>query len=116
MDLLTAESAPESSSKANFACSISAYPSASVINIASIYAELGPDWSLYKGLEMSNPAAYSVSKGGLVQLTRWLSTTLSPSIRVIAISPGGIYRNQPSEFVKKYIKKHLSEEWQMKMT
>lgn len=76
---------------------------ASIINIASIYGELGPDWSLYQGTSMGNPAAYSVSKGGLLQLTRWLATTLAPTIRVNAISPGGVARNQPEAFVARYI-------------
>ena len=75
---------------------------ANIINIGSIYGELGPDWSLYDGTSMANPAAYSASKGGLIQLTRWLATTLAPNIRVNAISPGGIFRNQPEVFVKRY--------------
>jgi len=79
--------------------------SGSIINIGSIYGFEGPDWSLYEGTAMSNPAAYGVSKGGLLQFTRWLSTTLSPSVRVNAISPGGIFRNQPHEFVARYEKK-----------
>lgn len=75
---------------------------ASIINIASIYGEYGPDWSLYEGTAMSNPAAYGVSKGGLIQFTRWLSTTIAPYVRVNAISPGGIARGQPEEFVARY--------------
>jgi NAD(P)-dependent dehydrogenase (short-subunit alcohol dehydrogenase family) len=51
---------------------------------------------------MGNPAAYAASKGGLIQLTRWLSTTIAPEVRVNAISPGGIWRNQPDIFVKRY--------------
>jgi NAD(P)-dependent dehydrogenase (short-subunit alcohol dehydrogenase family) len=77
----------------------------SIINIASIYGEFGPDWSLYEGTAMGNPAAYAASKGGLLQLTRWLSTTLAPDIRVNAISPGGIYRNQHEKFIRRYVKK-----------
>lgn len=75
---------------------------ASVINIASMYGFLGPDWRLYEGTSMSNPAAYAASKGGLIQLTRWLATTLSPQVRINAISPGGIARNQPEIFVERY--------------
>lgn len=75
---------------------------ASIINIASIYGQYGPDWSLYEGTGMSNPAAYGASKGGLIQLTRWLATTIAPSVRVNAISPGGVFRNQPEVFVHRY--------------
>lgn len=75
---------------------------ASIINVASIYGELGPDWSLYEDTAMSNPAAYGASKGGLIQFTRWLSTTIAPQVRVNSISPGGIFRNQPKKFVQRY--------------
>ena len=75
---------------------------ASIINIASIYGEYGPDWSLYKGTNMTNPAAYGASKGGLIQFTRWLSTTIAPHVRVNAVSPGGIFRSQPDKFVSRY--------------
>ena len=75
---------------------------ASVVNIASIYGMYGPDWSLYEGTNMSNPAAYGASKGGLIQLTRWLATTIAPEVRINAISPGGVFRNQPEVFVKRY--------------
>ena len=70
-----------------------------IINVTSIYGEYAPDWSLYEGTSMGNPAAYGVSKGGLAQLTRWLSTTLAPNVRVNAMAPGGIFRNQAKEFV-----------------
>jgi len=73
-----------------------------IINIASIYGLYGPDWSLYEGTSMSNPAAYGASKGGLIQFTRWLATTIAPDIRVNAISPGGVFRNQPEAFVRNY--------------
>jgi len=77
----------------------------SILNIGSIYGEFGPDWELYEGTTMSNPAAYGASKGGLLQLTRWLATTMSPTVRVNAISPGGIARGQAQEFVKRYEKR-----------
>lgn len=74
----------------------------SVINIASIYAKYGPDYSLYTGTEMGSPAAYAASKGGLIQFTRWMATTLAPDVRVNTISPGGVFRNQPEAFVQRY--------------
>ena len=75
---------------------------ANIINIASIYGMFAPDWNLYEGTSMNNPAAYGASKAGLIQLTRWLSSQLAPQVRVNSISPGGIFRNQEKEFVKRY--------------
>jgi NAD(P)-dependent dehydrogenase (short-subunit alcohol dehydrogenase family) len=77
--------------------------SGAILNVGSIYGVVGPDMSLYEGTQMGNPAAYAVSKGGLVQLTRWLSAVLAPEVRVNCISPGGVARGQPASFVTKYV-------------
>jgi len=77
----------------------------SIINIGSIYSFKAPKYSLYKDTEIKNPAAYAASKGGLLQLTRWLSTTLASNTRVNSISLGGVFRNQNPTFVERYIKK-----------
>lgn len=77
----------------------------SIILFSSIYGVVGPDMRLYENTQMANPAGYGASKGGLVQLTRFLSTTLAPRTRVNAISPGGVWRNQPSSFHKQYVSK-----------
>lgn len=77
----------------------------SVINIGSIYGVNGPNMQLYEGTTMGNPAAYAASKGGLIQLTRWLATVLSPNVRANAISLGGVYRGQPEPFLSRYINK-----------
>ncbi|MCA1988495.1 MAG: SDR family oxidoreductase [Desulfarculus sp.] len=81
---------------------LAAQGSGSVINVASIYGILGPDLRLYEGTAMGNPAAYAASKGGLLQLTRWLATVLAPRVRVNGISLGGVWRNQPEIFVERY--------------
>ena len=60
---------------------------------------------LYESTNMNNPGSYTASKSGLLGITRWLSTILSPSIRVNMISPGGVYRGQEDIFVKKYIER-----------
>ena len=74
----------------------------SIINVGSIYGVNGPDYSLYDGLAMGNPAAYAASKGGIIQLTRWLANTMAPDVRVNTISPGGVFRGQPRQFVERY--------------
>jgi NAD(P)-dependent dehydrogenase (short-subunit alcohol dehydrogenase family) len=85
-----------------FADVLSASGHGSVINIGSIYGMVGPKWDLYEGTSMGNPAAYGASKGGLLQLTKYLATTMAPSVRVNMITPGGIFREQPQAFVHRY--------------
>jgi NAD(P)-dependent dehydrogenase (short-subunit alcohol dehydrogenase family) len=74
----------------------------SIILVSSIYGMVGPDLSLYTGTDMANPAGYGASKGGLLQLTRYLATVFAPRIRVNAISPGGVWRGQPDTFRQRY--------------
>lgn len=75
----------------------------SVVTVGSLYAVLGPDMRLYDGTRMGNPAAYAASKGGVLQLTRWLATVLAPAVRVNCISPGGVFRHQPPIFVDRFV-------------
>jgi len=79
-----------------------------ILNIASDLALIGPDQRIYQEpnvpdhLQPVKPVTYSVVKSGLVGLTRYLATYWADSgVRVNAISPGGIYNNQPDAFVKK---------------
>jgi NAD(P)-dependent dehydrogenase (short-subunit alcohol dehydrogenase family) len=75
----------------------------SIINIASIYGMVAPDFSLYKGTKMTMPVAYSAIKSGVLGMTKYLSTYYAKyHIRVNAVSPGGIFNGQPASFVKKY--------------
>ena len=78
---------------------------ASIVNIGTMYNVVGPDHGLYEGTAMTNPAAYSASKGGLLATTRWLATVLAPKVRVNMVSPGGIARGQDAGFVQRYEKK-----------
>ena len=80
---------------------------ASIVNISSIYGITAPDWEMYKDTGIYNPAAYSISKSAVINMTKWLASTLSPHIRVNCVSPGGILRNQNKLFVKKYSNKTL---------
>ncbi|MBZ4644147.1 MAG: short-chain dehydrogenase [Deferribacteraceae bacterium] len=76
-----------------------------IVNFASIYGIVGPNFSIYEGTEMTMPAAYSAIKGGIVNLTRYLAAYYGRyNIRVNAVAPGGIYDGQNEKFVKKYNK------------
>jgi len=76
-----------------------------IINIGSIYGVVGPDWRIYEEVDFGTPAAYAASKGGLLQMTRWLATTLAPQVRVNAIVPGGVERNTAAAFRRRYAAK-----------
>jgi NAD(P)-dependent dehydrogenase (short-subunit alcohol dehydrogenase family) len=78
----------------------------SLINMSSIYGLVGPDFTVYEGTQMTMPAAYAAIKGGLNNLTRYLAAYYGPyQVRVNALSPGGIFDNQPEIFVDNYNKK-----------
>jgi len=79
-----------------------------IVNVASDLALIAPDQRLYRQPDLPNnqqpvkPITYSVVKTGLIGLTRYLATYwANDGVRVNAISPGGVYNNQPEEFVKR---------------
>ena len=79
-----------------------------IVNVASDLAVIAPDQRLYRkpGLtedkQPVKPVTYSVVKTGLIGLTRYLATYWADrGIRVNAISPGGVYNNQPEDFVER---------------
>ncbi len=79
-----------------------------ILNVASDLGVIAPDQRIYrkKGLrkedQPAKPVTYSVVKHGLIGLTKYCATYWAEKgVRVNAISPGGIYKDQPQEFVKK---------------
>lgn len=79
-----------------------------ILNVASDLGVIAPDQRLYRkdGLpeeqQPVKPVTYSVVKTGLIGLTRYLSTYWTANnIRVNAISPGGVFNGQPTEFTDK---------------
>lgn len=69
-----------------------------ILNISSDLGVIAPDQRIYNNGK--KPITYSVSKFGLVGMTKYLATYYADkNIRVNSISPGGVYTNQPKEFV-----------------
>jgi NAD(P)-dependent dehydrogenase (short-subunit alcohol dehydrogenase family) len=75
----------------------------SIINIASLYGVVSPNHRLYPGTGTLQPVAYSVSKSGVISLTRYLATLWGEQgVRVNCITPGGVYDEHPELFLRRY--------------
>ncbi len=74
-----------------------------IVFMGSIYGVVAPRFEVYAGTPMTMPVEYSVIKAGLMHLTRYLAQYYKDSgIRVNALSPGGVFADQPAEFVRRY--------------
>jgi NAD(P)-dependent dehydrogenase (short-subunit alcohol dehydrogenase family) len=57
---------------------------------------------LAEGQQPVKPVTYSIVKSGLIGLTHYLATYWADQgVRVNAISPGGVFNQQPEAFLKK---------------
>lgn len=80
----------------------------SIINVSSIYGNVGPDQRIYEGslymdTSINTPAVYSVSKAAVLGLTRHLATEWgSRGIRVNTLTPGGVESGQNQTFMDRY--------------
>lgn len=78
----------------------------SIINICSMYGLAGPDQRIYRrdGKQSSfKPVYYSVTKAGVLGLTRYLATYYAGTeIRVNALTPGGVFNNHDEQFLQAY--------------
>lgn len=79
----------------------------SVINIASMMGMKGPDLSNYEGTNMGDlPPDYFFHNAGLINLTRYMAKMhAGKNVRFNCISPGGLFNNQPEQFLNNYCKK-----------
>jgi NAD(P)-dependent dehydrogenase (short-subunit alcohol dehydrogenase family) len=80
----------------------------SIVNISSIYGIVSPDQRLYEyrreeGKPFIKPVAYSASKSGLLNLTRYLATYWAPqNVRVNTLTLAGVFRSQDERFLAAY--------------
>lgn len=77
-----------------------------VINLSSIYGLTGPDQRLYQGKgekPQYKPVYYSVTKAGVIGLTRYLAAYYAgKNIRVNTLTPGGVFNDHDELFVDAY--------------
>jgi NAD(P)-dependent dehydrogenase (short-subunit alcohol dehydrogenase family) len=72
-----------------------------IINISSDLGIISPDQRLYNRNNKKS-VTYSVTKHGIIGLTKYLATYWSEyGIRSNTLCPGGVYNNQPDNFVNK---------------
>jgi NAD(P)-dependent dehydrogenase (short-subunit alcohol dehydrogenase family) len=75
----------------------------SIVNIASLYGVVSPNHKIYPGTGISQPVAYSVSKHGVVSLTKYLATLWAEKgVRVNALTPGGIFNEHKGLFLERF--------------
>lgn len=80
----------------------------SIINVSSIYGMVSPDQGIYefrrqRGEVFYKPVAYSASKSGLYNLTRYLGAYWAKkNVRVNTLTLAGVFNNQDPEFLKGY--------------
>lgn len=76
-----------------------------ILNVASDLGLIAPDNRIYnsgKKLRIVKPVSYSVSKHGVIGLTRYTASYFAKdNIRCNAIAPGGIKNRQNKNFLKK---------------
>jgi 2-deoxy-D-gluconate 3-dehydrogenase len=77
-----------------------------IVNLSSIYGLAGPDQRLYQQPGQTpkyKPVYYSVTKAGILGLTRYLATYYAgQNIRVNALTPGGVFNAHEAAFVQAY--------------
>lgn len=73
----------------------------SIVNVASIYGMLSPDFSIYEDERWFNPSVYGATKAAVIQLTKYYATRFAP-VRINSVSPGGIYNNHEDGFNNRY--------------
>jgi NAD(P)-dependent dehydrogenase (short-subunit alcohol dehydrogenase family) len=79
-----------------------------IVNISSTYGLVGPDQRLYEPDSPGagrgfKPVGYSVTKSGVLGFTKYLATYFAGTgIRVNTLTPGGVFHDQPDDFVRRY--------------
>jgi NAD(P)-dependent dehydrogenase (short-subunit alcohol dehydrogenase family) len=76
---------------------------ASIINFSSTYGVSSPKHFIYPDGFVKN-IGYTITKSGVLGMTKFLATYLAPDIRVNTIVPGGVQADLTPEFIENYSK------------
>ncbi len=80
--------------------------SGKIVNIGSIYGQVSSDPGIYGHSGRNNSEVYSITKAGIIMLTKYMAAYFSGyNIQINCISPGGIFNKQSGDFAKNYISK-----------
>ena len=74
----------------------------SIIVVGALHGVLGPDRRAFDDTDPGASAADAVAAGGLLQMMRWLATTVAPEVRANAIVPGNIDRQAAAASRRRY--------------
>jgi gluconate 5-dehydrogenase len=89
-------------------------PGGAIVNIASMYGMIAPDFSIYGASGAASPPFYGAGKAGVIQLTRYCASQLAPrGIRVNSITPGPFPKVTPAmdrEFLSRLQNKTMLKE------
>lgn len=94
----------------------------SIINIASMYASVSPQFSIYEDTRFYSSPAYGAAKAAVIQFTRYAACDLAKyKIRVNSISPGA-FPSKPVQESEKFISRlseknplgRIGEPWELK--
>jgi NAD(P)-dependent dehydrogenase (short-subunit alcohol dehydrogenase family) len=74
----------------------------SIVNFSATTGIVSARPDIYDGAHKD--IGYSISKAGVINLTKYLATHMAPDFRVNCVSPGGVEHNQDESFKEKYSK------------
>ena len=78
-----------------------------IVNIASMYGVISSDPRIYGVSGRNNSEVYSMTKAGIIQLSRYIAANYAHyNIQANSISPGGVFNEQSEDFLNAYISRN----------
>jgi NAD(P)-dependent dehydrogenase (short-subunit alcohol dehydrogenase family) len=90
-----------------------------IVNISSIYGMSGVDQRIYSTSKLNSPVSYAASKGGIINLTRYLAAYWQKKnvrVNTLNLEVFKIILIKLNNLLKNIQKKQFLEEWQTIMS